>query len=384
MVVIQHDEIFDELGAVNDNELGQLVDENELSNQIVLSNRLLNVMHLNIRSISRNFDNLLLLIESFNLFYCDVIILSECFQLASSNNYNVPGYGTFYNGGDYNRNDGVVILVRLTISVEIFHCKLPISGITVSRVTFDVQGHSVGITTTYKPPPIPVQDFIDDMHTFIDTYKGSSIEIFAGDVNIDILKITDNNVCDYLFSMAQLGFVPYINRPTRFQSQTCLDHIFVLKKLHMTRYCFSSYILDTHVTDHAPVMLNIAASNPLPDLISQKSEIVTRVKLDLGKFKQLLGLEDWSCVTNIKNPDLAMNVFISTYKSLMKEAEVKYILKVNKHKKIKKWITNGIITSIKYRDKLKRRLIKNYSPEQWRLVKDISGRSALQIHYVTQ
>lgn len=363
MVVLQQDEVLNELRPVNENEFGQLVDEDSLSSQISLTNKLLNVMHLNIRSISKNFDNLLLLIEQFNLFYCDVIVLSECFKIASAGQYGVPGYDTFHNGGNYNKNDGVVILVRSTVSAEISHSKLPVSGATVSRIVFIIDGVSIGVTAAYKPPPIPVQDFVDDIHSFLDTNVSNDIEVFTGDVNIDILKTADNNVCEYLFTMAQLGFVPYINSPTRFQSRSCLDHIFVLQRLHTIKFGFSSYVIDTHITDHAPVMINITSNSPLPDNFSQNSGIIKKKKLDLDKFRKLLNLENWSCVTSISDPDLATNVFISTYKELMLKAEVEYTVKINKHRKIKKWITNGLIKSIKYRDKLKRRLIKSYSPE---------------------
>lgn len=99
MVLLTQDEVFDGMISVMDGELGRLVDGEELAAQMVLAGRLLNVMHLNIRSISKNFDGLLLLIQSFKLFDCDVIILSECFQITSVDQYNIPGYSAFYNEG---------------------------------------------------------------------------------------------------------------------------------------------------------------------------------------------------------------------------------------------------------------------------------------------
>lgn len=247
--------------------------------------------------------------------------------------------------------------------MDISHSKLDISGITVSRLSFSVDGVNIGITAAYKPPPIPVRDFVVDLHAFLETNISNHIEVFTGDINIDILKANDNNVCDYLYTMAQLGFIPYINSPTRFQTNTCLDHIFVRQKLRTVKCRYDTFILDTHVTDHSPVMLNITSDSLLPNHVSQESHIMKKTKLDLNKFRQLLSMEDWSCVTSLKDPDLATDVFVTTFMKFVEMAEVEYIVRVGKYKKIKRWITNGLITSIKCRDRMKKQLLKNYNPE---------------------
>ena len=108
---------------------------------------------MNIRSIRKNFDNFLILYEQYDLRTCDVIILSECFQLENET-YQISGYSTYYDNGDYNRNDGIVVLVRSCLVFDVHHIKLELSKCTVSRISLVVSGISFGITAVYKPPPI--------------------------------------------------------------------------------------------------------------------------------------------------------------------------------------------------------------------------------------
>lgn len=180
-----------------------------------------------------------------------------------------------------------------------------------------------------------------------------------GDVNINILNASDNYVNDYLSGMAQLGYVSYINSPTRFESGTCLDHMFVCQRLRANNFRIGSYILDTHITDHAPTMLNINLDMLSNNTTQNIPIILNKTRFDLQKFKQLLEMQDWSGVVNIQESDEATKVFIDIYQDLITKSKIVYTIKLRKNCKRKKWITNGIVTSIKYRDKLKRRLLKN-------------------------
>ena len=78
MVVLQQDEILKDI-ETNENYLTRLLDKDLLHNSINQISKLLNVVHFHIRSAQKNFDNLILLLEDFNLYFCDVIVLSKTF-----------------------------------------------------------------------------------------------------------------------------------------------------------------------------------------------------------------------------------------------------------------------------------------------------------------
>lgn len=358
MVQVEQDVILETIGQ--NIKKTTLVDSDLMQIELKKSHILFNLLHLNVRSMVRNIDNLILLLESYKLHCNDIIVLSETFRMTSTNHCNIPNYQLFYNHADFNKNDGVIILVKNDVNVEFTNIKLPISKATISRLCCTINNIKIGITATYKPPPISKADFIKDIHIYLDNVikNSNNIEIFVGDININILN-ADNDAHNYLATMAQLGFESYINHITRFDSNTCLDHIFVNQRLKTDGLELQSYVLDSHMTDHAPTMLNIVAKNLIKGENDYKEIKIS--KLDLDKFVESLRVCDWSNVLNDPNPESSNNNFIKTYLDLKNKSTSEHTVKLKQHKKIKEWITNGIITSIKHRDKMKRKLLQNHN-----------------------
>ena len=52
---------------------------------------------------------------------------------------------------------------------------------------------------------------------------------FAGDMNIDIIKFSKEEVVSYMTTLMSYGYLPYITIPSRIThlSMTCIDHIFI-------------------------------------------------------------------------------------------------------------------------------------------------------------
>lgn len=364
MVVLQLNEVLDDISENTGVSCDQLVDEVELHQLIDWDKKLINILHVNIRSVNKNLDNLILLLESYNLYSNDIIVMSESFQIESVDQCNIPGYNTYYNNADFNKNDGVVIMVKTGIDVEFSSVKLPNSNATVSRLLFKVGGLTYGITAVYKPPPIPIVDLVSDLHSFFEENVTENIEIFVGDINIDLLDSRSDDVLRYSSTMAHFGFVSYINSVTRPETKTCLDHIFVNRKLKSEYVSCKTNRLDSLITDHYPVMLTVERRGKVSENDGDAGyDNTVRTKVDLVKFKNLLQSQDWSWVTDLQDPNSAFRVFLYTFKELLSQATRSYRVTVQKYKKIKAWITNGIITSIKNRDKMKRKLAKHHSIE---------------------
>ncbi len=86
------------------------------------------------------------------------------------------------------------------------------------------------------------------------------IEIFTGDINIDILDQGKNQVLrnDYLNMLSSHGFNSFINCTTRRgngeEKESCLDHIFICNR---TPYNIEAAVIDYEITDHLPIFCNI-------------------------------------------------------------------------------------------------------------------------------
>lgn len=64
MVLQQVDEILEQLNVLDQDLLGDFINVDEVNSQINIRNKIVNIIHLNIRSVRKNFDHLLLLIQT--------------------------------------------------------------------------------------------------------------------------------------------------------------------------------------------------------------------------------------------------------------------------------------------------------------------------------
>lgn len=218
-----------------------------------------NIVHLNIRSLNKNYDELLLLLNSMNLNTILVIILSEVWNITDLSNYDIPGYSTYYDGGSFNQNDGVVIYVKDNYTYNIKTHNF--TQTSYSSLTIKIADQKIGVLAIYRPPSTDTQTFISELDNMLKINNNNDINIMIGDINLNILNKISTNVNDYLNVLEGKGYEPYINKPTRVTrtSKTCIDHIFVKTKPKHKRN-IKSYIIQTDITDHYCVLLNIRTS----------------------------------------------------------------------------------------------------------------------------
>lgn len=348
----------DLINAIQSDTINENIDAANIASKINLEDKILNALHINIRSIKKNFDELIVFLESFQIKFCDIIILTECFQLESTANFNLDGYNTYYNNSDINRNDGVVIMVRSELNVEVNTIKLEFSGVSITKVNFVISNFTVGFNAVYRSPQTDANSFITDIESFIPTYLNNNLEIIIGDINIDLLDVESHTMNDYQATLHSYGFLSYINTITRPQSKTCLDHIFVKNNLKTENIKINSYVISYDMTDHDPVMLNISLPNNKKNITSQNT-YKTITKIDMDALIKKFEAENWDNVYNENNPETATHNFYINYLNIVDTCKTIINKKIKEQKKIKPWITNGIINSIKTRDKLKKQLQKN-------------------------
>lgn len=171
-------------------EILDILSEEEPKNNLICADNLakifnahnttLNIMHLNIRSIRKNFDELLIFLNIFKLHNCDVIILSESWQIMSIKQFNIGGYTTYYNGGDYNQNDGTIIFIKSEINADIELNKLPNSQVSMNSVKFTTNNIAYQIITLYRPPSTNIHLFLRDLDEYLNNSTREHVDIFMG------------------------------------------------------------------------------------------------------------------------------------------------------------------------------------------------------------
>ena len=117
----------------------------------------------------------------------------------------------------------------------------------------------------YRLPSTNINTFFNDIRDIlVRTKNNNAVEIFVGDINIDLLKTQDHSTNEYLNIMVEKGFVPYINEHTRVTNDTnsCLDHFFIKIPTNISKLLnISPIILQSNITDHFPIIVKIANIN---------------------------------------------------------------------------------------------------------------------------
>lgn len=297
---------------------------------------LLTLIHLNIRSIRTNFDEILVLLNclSHNL---DFIILSEIwindFEVSM---YNIDNYNCFAQCRSENKSGGIITYVNKKLDfmkisdVKLLSCEIVI----LYSKTFDLC-----LIALYRSHSYSIEFFNSELNLVLSHLNYKNI-ILVGDINIDI-SLNNINISSYLDQLAFYGFDSYVNIPTRVTRETssCIDHIFFKSKCN---FSLNTAIFHTDITDHFPIFSSINCSNN--NIQTSKKCITTTNYNLLEKF-----------MTNIKlefNGDVNFNynLFTSKIQSLVKQStRVKFI---NSKNMSKKWINSEILQSIKNKEKL--------------------------------
>lgn len=326
------------------------------------SKQLLGVLHFNIRSLRKNLDEMLIYLHTIDIENVSVIILSETWRLDEVSDFIIPGFFMYYNESYYNQNDGVVVYVKCNLNIT--EAVIPLTHTKLIRLTVEVDNLKIGITASYRPPSANLQQYIFDLDNFFTTLHNENIEIFVGDININILhnNVDDIHAVNYLANMSRHGFFSYINKPTRITEHTesLIDHLFVrvgASYISKSKVSLASFIFHIALTDHFPIALSIKQNNHFTKLKKNVSLTNYRSEIDYNKLIKCLKKETWQEVLQLRSVHTCCDLFMK--KLINYKAECTKQIKINNRRdeKIKPWITIAIINSIKHRDKLKKKII---------------------------
>ena len=207
------------------------------------------------------------------------------------------------------------------------------------------------IGTIYRSPSYANEkQLIRSMEILLNKIHNEKKEIILlGDFNMDLMTL-DDNTSDMLDLLVSSELIPRITVPTRktHDSQTLIDHIY--KKISNQKCTAGTLISD--ITDHYINFIFSSEPNVLPPL---PKSITYRAftENNLNSFNDQLRQTDWSQVYSSNDPNEAYKCFIGLYLNAFNQTIPIKTKKFNKwkHKK-QRWMTRGILTSIKNKTKL--------------------------------
>lgn len=315
----------------------------------------LKIVHQNIRSTNRNFDEFLTAING-QSFLFDILILTETWHSErDGSTYSIPNYDSFFSPSKINKCDGVSIFVKSELAATFQINKF--DSCNSASIQFKIGMKAFEIMAVYRPWPLTVDNFNSDMAVYLEKRTKSNSFILIGDMNIDLLNENPPvDTVNYITNLNSFGLKSLINKYTRVttNSKTCLDHIFCSDQ----EKDVSGHILKTSITDHYMTALSFKLQTA--QQTKTKTHTVQRINYNL--IERLLLGENWETVLNEKNVNECTEIFLTTLQDYISKATVTKIIQ-KKFQKLKPWMTGGLLKSIRHRDKLRQHMLKNPKTE---------------------
>ena len=306
----------------------------------------------NIESIHSKINMIQAYVDSYrsNDFEFDALCFQECWLSDENTNHiQIDGHNYIYQGKSCS-GKGLVIYLRNIYNYEI------IKSIKASKIWegifIDIKDGGLKRMLTlgniYRPP----RNVNENYEKFIEEIT-PILEIFVGDFNIDLLKITEKEAFSKFYdTLITNSFIPTITYPTRFSNTngTLIDN--ALCKLSDVSLNSASGIFVDQFSDHMPFFHQFRPHNTktlCPKFIDiKKCSVIEQDALikELSEYDVENELaHDCNCNVNPNdNYNKLENYIVTAISKHMSTKRIKY----NKHKHRKSpWMTTGILKSIK-------------------------------------
>lgn len=319
------------------------------------------LIHLNMRSLHKNYDGLCHLLSSLPA-SPEVICISETkIKNEPLSNITLPGY-SFINVPSPTNAGGVGVYVsQKCYHKQISSYNIVLQGCENLWLTIECPYTKISfvIGIIYRHPNSSIMDFCDSIdEIFLKLTTDNKRYFILGDINIDTSSASmSNNGNHYLNLLASHGVASLIDKPTRVTSTTAtvLDHILT----NETLISIKPGVLCYDLTDHYPVFIKLNCNQ-------KTSSTATNVKLyrplkhfnpsafcnDLEeKFEKFFNTNYLTISEN--NLNCLFDQFYSIITSTIDHhAPKKKLTRKQKKLQNKPWLTKGLLKSIKNKQKM--------------------------------
>ncbi len=258
---------------------------------------------------------------------------------------------------------------------ELIDLKLRNDSINVENVWYELKNsktnETIVVAVIYRHPVYTknaYKIFLIELEKSFDIVSNENKKcIICGDINMDGLKIDNNENVNSFFNMIlSNNFIPHITLPTHItdHSISIIDHILLKES---DKFCnkITAGNIYNNITDHLPNVTLIYLHNcdnyrstnrPIIRLYSEKNII---------KFKNILSRSNWKVVLECLDVSKALSEFMDTYNKAFQEAFP--LVRLSHREKDKKWFTAGMRKSKQTEQKLYK--LKVRSPKQTNMAK---------------
>ncbi len=317
------------------------------------------LMHLNIRSLSKHYNDLVSLLSTTGCKF-DIIGCSETWLNDKSfvDILNLKGYKFFYKNRTGKLGGGVCLYVNSRLQANV-NTNVDFDDPSDS-LFIDIElpnGKKLTVGIIYRPPESNLNVFRDKLEEALYTINRKNNNcILMGDFNIDISR-EDATKNDFINTLHSFSFSPTINMFTRIThlSKSTIDNM--VTNIHNST--LESGVVLSDITDHFPIVLFVNSFHRFALLPGKKTMKVLNNRT-LRQLCENLETKSWNSVYNAPDSDTAYDSLIREISESIRITipEKTVTCKVDEQNP---WLTKGILTSIKQKNKLYKQYIKNQS-----------------------
>ena len=303
-------------------------------------------LHINIRSLAKNYDNL---VDFLNILNHNFLFLglSETWLSSNSSFYNLPNYNLLTCNREKSRGGGVALYVHSSLSF----CQINTIQIMHSESIFvetRINNKKIIIGVNYRQPNTSSHEYIDSLEACLDQLSARGDKcVILGDVNIDT-SVDSAPATNYQTTLNTYNFSQIISTATRVgsNSSTTIDHLIT----NITDHFIECGTLLSDISDHYPIFGFIEQFNHV-----FKDDIYT--KYDFKNYNPDAFLADlsavsWQSIYETTDPSTAYSEFYNKFYNVSSK-HVKIKMSRNKTRSGRKpWLTKALLKSINTKHKL--------------------------------
>lgn len=333
---------------------------NEYTQNTKIEQNAFSILHVNARSLNKNFHKLELLLNRLNHKFKVIAVTETWLNGTNEAHFKPPGYNLLSKPRTAKSGGGVALYISSDIEYTLIN-DIPNPdnanfeyAIAELKIT---SSNKILIASVYRPPDGNLREFTDNYCALLEKLNKSKCKTYiAGDFNVNLLNYDTHTDTQYFLDHVFSHYhYPTITRPTRFSKNisTLIDNIY-------TNNINSNYhagLLISDISDHLPVFYISASDLKLnksskPTHYMHSSRIIN--ESNINKFKQMVVDANLDCIDPSsgdieKNYNNFLEKFTKLYNECFPVTSCKIKNRSNTHKP---WITPGILKSVTRKEKL--------------------------------
>ena len=219
------------------------------------------VLHVNIRSINKNFERFKSFYSKLNCTFSVICFSETCAtdnSICNGSNFQIENYTILHQVRESGKGGELTIFVHKEVYFKP-RTDLSINSNDVESLCIEIhhkKDKNILFSVMYRPPNGDMTVFEKFCKNLLSAKNKTSKNIsFAGDLNINVLDYESNKKVRYfLSSMFQYNMIPTINKPTHVtrNTATAIDHIITSTVISGVQHRFG--IVKTDISDHFPIV----------------------------------------------------------------------------------------------------------------------------------